>query len=178
MGRRRWCSVNDWCPLSPRWCCCSCWLTTQGASDAHPALLALPGKLSDEVRLIRKRCLCYHSLCSPWKPSWSLLSAWTLILHGGLPCMAASDARRSWCLLGIYRAQFKALLCSSIRKARFCSPPHCSFPKRSASAAGVKSAKQSWVIDALLLVKEAWTRQREARVSCTAQEKHNHKTAG
>lgn len=149
-----------------------------------PVLLSLSGKLSEEVRLTHKSCLRSHSLCSPWTLSWSLPSASTLILHWGrdLPCTAASDAHRSWCLLVIYRAQFKPLLCSSIRlsiygKARFCSPGN-SFPKRSTSAAGVKSAKQSWVIDALLLAKEAWTRQREAQVSCAAQKKHYHKTAG
>lgn len=186
VGRHGWCSVNVWCSSSSRRCCSSLWLTSQAEAqaEAQPVLLSLPGKLSEEVRLIHKSCLIYHSLCSPCKPSWSLLSAWTLILHWGsnLPRTAASDAHRSWRLSVICRAQFKPLLCGSIRlliyrKARFCSP-HNYFPKRSTSAAGVKSAKQSQVIDALVLVKEAWTRQREAWVSGTAQKKNYHKTAG
>lgn len=100
-------------------------------------------------------------------------------LRRDLPCTAASDARSSSCLLVIYRAQFKLLLCSSVRlliygEERFCSP--CSsFPKRSTSAADVKSAKQSRVIDVLLLL---WKRPEQGRGSSTAQKKCYHRAAG
>lgn len=94
-------------------------------------------------------CLGNSQICSPWMLTRSLPSAWTLILDWGreLPSKAASDGQHSWCLLVIWRAQFKLLLDSSIRlliygKAGFCSPCN-SFPKRSTSTAGVKSAKQS-----------------------------------
>lgn len=116
-----------------------------------------------------------HSLCSPWKPSCSLLSTRSLILHRGrdLPCTAASDVR--WLSAGHSSSLCSAALSGSSSMGKQAFALHAIlFPKRSTSAAGVKSAKQSRVIDALLLVKEAWARQREGWISYTAQKKRYH----